>query len=52
LGVDPTRTFTVWDNPNVNAPVFTLIGIIMAGGAIVAILTKMGIIDMLIDKYN
>jgi len=44
LGADPTREYTVWDDPNVYAPVFTLFSVIMMGGAAFAILTKMGII--------
>lgn len=50
LGVDPTRTFTAFDDPSVYAPVFSLFAVIMAGGATFAILTKMGIIQILIDK--
>jgi hypothetical protein len=52
MGAIPTRYFSVWDNPNVNAPVFSIMGVIMLGAATFAILTKMGIIDMLIDKGN
>ena len=48
MGTVTFRTLSVWDNPNVNAPVFSIMGITMIGGVIVAILTKMGIIDMLI----
>src|SRR5210317_215683 len=50
LGEVPTRYFSVWDNPNVNAPVFSLMGTIMLLGAAFAILTKMGVVQKLIDR--
>jgi hypothetical protein len=44
MGDTPTRTFTAWDNTAVNAPIFTLMGLIMAGGGVFTILAKYGYI--------
>jgi hypothetical protein len=52
MGLTPTRYFSVWDNPNVNAPVFSIMGVLMLMAATFAILTKMGILDMIIDKNH
>ena len=51
MGAIPPRYFSIWDNPNLNSPIFTVMAIIAFGAATWAILTKMGIVQMLMDKW-